>query len=228
MSDLYETMRNAPTTRRYRDRPVDAGAIRRVLENARFAPSGGNRQGWRLVLVDDPGLRRALRDLYLPGWRAYLEQTGAAKALAAVAAGELDERQITRLRSANDYAEHLDEVPLHIVVGVDLGALALVDRELDRPSIVGGASIYPFVQNVLLGLRAEGLGAAFTTLLTPAEPQVRELLDMPDEIAIVGHIGVGERADPWPKRLARNPVESFAFANRWGEPLGAPPGGSSD
>src|SRR5258708_22440758 len=66
MSDLYETMRNAPTTRRYRDAPVDSGAIRRVLENARFAPSGGHRQGWRLVLVHDPGLRPGLRDPYLP------------------------------------------------------------------------------------------------------------------------------------------------------------------
>ena len=116
-------------------------------------------------------------------------------------------------------------MPLHIVVGVDLGALALVDRELDRPSVVGGASIYTFVQNVLLGLRAEGLGAAFTTLLTPAEPQVRELLGIPDEIAIAGHIGVGERAGPWPERLTRNPVESFAFANRWGVPVEGGGGG---
>jgi nitroreductase len=221
VSDLYETMRCAPTTRRYRGTPVEPATVRRVLDAARFAPSGGNRQGWRVVVVQDLELRRALRDLYLPSWRIYLEQTGAANALAAVDAGELDPRRITALRRANEYAEHLDEVPLHIVVGVDLGALAIVDRVLERPSIVGGASIYPFVQNVLLGLRAEGLGAAFTTLLAPAEPQVHELLGMPSEIAIAGHIGVGERDDPWPKRLARNPVESFAFKDRWGEPLDA-------
>lgn len=221
MADLYETMRCAPTTRRFRSEPVDMSLIKRVLDNARFAPSGGNRQGWRLLLVDDADLRRALRDLYLPSWRAYLEQTGAATALAAADAGELDERRVRNARRANDYAEHLDEVPLHIVVGVDINALALVDRTLDRPSIVGGASIYPFVQNVLLGLRGEGLGAAFTTLLAPAEPQVQELLGMPTEIAVAGHIGVGERSDPWPKELARNPIESFAFHNRWGEALSA-------
>jgi nitroreductase len=123
------------------------------------------------------------------------------------------------LRHADEYAHRLDEVPLHIVVCVDLGALALVDRELPRPSIVGGASIYPFVQNVLLGLRGEELGAAFTTLLTPAEAQVQELLGIPAEVAVAGHIGVGERADPWPRQLARNPVESFAFSNRWAAPL---------
>jgi nitroreductase len=217
--ELYATIRCAPTTRAFRPTPVPAATIHRVLDNARFAPSGGNRQGWRLVIVDEPELRVALRDLYLTGWRPYLEETGAAQALRAADAGELDERQIRGLRAANNYALHLDEVPLHIVVCVELAALALADRDLPRPSIVGGASIYPFVQNVLLGLRHEGLGAAFTTFLAPAEEKVRELLEIPDGIAVAGHIGVGERADPWPTRLSRNPVESFAFSNRWGEAL---------
>jgi nitroreductase len=105
-------MRDAPTTRRFREAPVDSAAIKRVLDNARFAPSGGNRQGWRLVLVDDPQLRRALRDLYLPGWRAYMEQTGGAAALRAADAGELEDGRISALRRANEYAERLDEVPL--------------------------------------------------------------------------------------------------------------------
>jgi nitroreductase len=219
MTDLYQTMRNAPTTRRFRSTAVAMDAIHRVLDNARFAPSGGNRQGWRLVLVDDADLRRALRDLYLPPWQAYLEETGGAEALRKADVGELPAGRIRMLRLADEYAHRLHEVPLHIVVCVDLGALALVDRELPRPSIVGGASVYPFVQNVLLGLRGEELGAAFTTLLTPAEAQVKELLGIPAEVAVAGHIGVGERADPWPRQLARNPVESFTFSNRWGAPL---------
>jgi nitroreductase len=99
-----------------------------------------------------------------------------------------------------------------------MGSLARVDSVLERPSIVGGASIYPFVQNILLGLRAEGLGASFTTLLTPAEPQVRELLGLPQDVALAGHISVGYRSDPWPKRLTRNPVSQFTFAERYGEP----------
>ncbi len=73
------------------------------------------------------------------------------------------------LRGADEYAHRFDEVPVHLVVCVELAALAITDAALDRPSIVGGASIYPFVQNILLGLRHEGLGAAFTTLLVPAE-----------------------------------------------------------
>ena len=103
------------------------------------------------------------------------------------------------------------------MICVELTALAIVDSSLDRPSIVGGASVYPFVQNVLLGLRAEGLGAAFTTLLTPAEEDVRELLAIPDGVVLAGHISVGHRADPWPKQLTRKPVSEFAFADSYGE-----------
>ena len=110
-------------------------------------------------------------------------------------------------------------MPLHLVVGVRLDDLAVTDAELPRQSIVGGASIYPFVQNLLLALRAEGLGAAMTTLLVPAEEAVRELLGIPDEVALAAHVGVGHRTDPWPRRLARRPVQDFAFADRWGEPL---------
>jgi nitroreductase len=123
------------------------------------------------------------------------------------------------VQRANEYAEALAEVPVHLLVAVRLADLAVTDAELPRQSIVGGASIYPFVQNLLLALRNEGLGAAMTTLLVPAEAQVRELLRIPEDFALAAHIGVGHRADPWPRRLARSPVAEFAFAERWGEPL---------
>jgi nitroreductase len=113
----------------------------------------------------------------------------------------------------------LHEVPLHLVVCVALADLAIVDADLERPSVVGGASIYPFVQNVLLGLRAEGLGAALTTLLTPAEPEVKRLLAIPDDVALAAYVLVGQRAEKWPERLARRPVAEFAFSERYGEPL---------
>jgi nitroreductase len=215
--DVFEAMRCAPTTRRFKTDAVPEELLARVLDTARFAPSGGNRQGWRVVVVRDATRRLALRDLYLPGWRAYLERTGGARVLAD--ADAFDESIVRRVRGANDYAEQLHEVPVHLVVGVRLPDLAVTDAELPRQSIVGGASVYPFVQNLLLGLRAEGLGAALTTLLVPAEAQVKRLLEMPEELALAAHIGVGYRADPWPSRLARNPVGEFAFAERYGEPF---------
>jgi nitroreductase len=213
--ELYEAMRCAPTTRRFKPDPVPAEILRRVLDNARFAPSGGNRQGWRVVAVQDADTRRALRDLYLPPWRAYLELTGGAHMLAEP--DGFDPSRVRMVRLANEYAEHLDRVPVHLVVGVRLGDLAVTDAELRRQSIVGGASVYPFVQNLLLGLRGEGLGAAMTTLLVPAEAEVKRLLEIPDDVALAAHVGVGQRHDPWPQRLARRDVEEFAFAERYGD-----------
>jgi nitroreductase len=215
--DLYEAMRCAPTTRRFGRKQVPPEVLHRVLENARFAPSGGNRQAWRVIAVRDADTRRALRDLYQPHWRAYMEHTGGAAMLADP--NPPDPRRAGMVKRADEFAERMHEVPLHMVVCAQLGDLAIVDAGLDRPSIVGGASIYPFVQNVLLGLRAEGLGAALTTLLAPAEPQVRELLAIPDDVVLAAYVLVGERDEPWPARLSRKPVGEFAFAERYGAPL---------
>ena len=216
--DLYELMRRAPSTRRFTDEPVDAAAMRRALDNARFAPSGGNRQGWRVVVVSDPALRTRMRELYAQPWEDYMVATGGRAALDAGADSGLPAGRLRTLRAADEYARTFDRVPLHLVVCVALEALAVTDAELDRQSIIGGASVYPFVQNLLLALRHEGLGASFTTLIVPAERQLRELLRIPEGMAVAGHIAVGHRADPWPAKLSRRPVEEFAYGDRFGEP----------
>ena len=215
--NLYEVMRCAPSTRRYTDEPVSRGVLERVLENARYAPSGGNRQGWRVIVITDLDTRRRLRELYEPSWEAYTERTGARAILEAGEASGVSPGRLRMLQGADEFAHNFDSVPLHLMICVELAALAITNRGLDRPSIVGGASIYPFVQNILLGLRAEGLGAAFTTLLVPTEDEVKALLEIPESVAIAGHISVGHRADPWPRQLTRNPVAEFAFGERWGE-----------
>jgi nitroreductase len=216
---LYELMRCAPSTRRFLNLDVNREVLERVLDNARFAPSGGNRQGWRVVVVTDPDTRRQMRELYEGPWDDYMVQTGGRAALDAGAASGLPPGRLRMLQGADEFAHTFDRVPVHLVICAELSALAIVDSSLERPSIVGGASVYPFVQNLLLALRAEGLGAAMTTLLVPAEKEVRTLLAIPEEIALAAHIGVGHRADAWPKQLTRRPVDEFAFGERWGEPL---------
>ena len=167
-------------------------------------------------MVADPATRRALHDLYQPPWQAYLaERYG----LAPDARPGPDTP--AALRRTMEFAERLHEVPVHLLVTVDLGALAVTDRDLPRQSIVGGGSVYPFVHNVLLGLRQEGLGAALTTLIIPAEPAVKELLAIPDEHAIAALIGVGYPAGPLPTKLRRKAVEEFATRDHFGgEPFG--------
>jgi nitroreductase len=217
-SDLHEVMRCAPATRYFSADPVPRAALERALDAARFAPSGGNRQGWRVIVITDAGTRRRLRELYEPPWDEYMVQTGGRDALEAGEQSGLPAGRLRMLRGADEFAHSFDQVPVHLVLLVELDALAITDAKLPRPSIVGGASVYPFVQNLLLALRAEGLGTAFTTLLVPAEPAVAELLRIPEGFALAGHVSVGHRADPWPERLSRNPVGDFTFAERYGEP----------
>lgn len=215
--ELTDAMRCAPTSRHFTDEHVSEETLRRVLDDARFAPSGGNRQGWRVVVVRDAERRRAIRDLYVPRWRDYMEQTGGAQMLRDPDA--FDAARVRMVQRADHYAQRLHEIPVHLVVGVRLDDVLATDAQLPRQSIVGGASIYPFVQNVLLGLRDAGLGAALTTLLVPAEAEVKRLLAIPDDVALAAHVGVGHRAEDWPKCLARKPVDEFAFAERYGQPL---------
>ena len=208
-------MRTAGTTRRFLTDPVPDEALHRVLDNARFAPNGGNRQGWHVIVVTDPQARRALHDLYQPPWQAYLtERYG-------LAPGTPPGPELpVALRRTMEFAERLYQVPVHLLVTVDLRALAVTDRNLPRQSIVGGGSVYPFVHNLLLGLRQEGLGAALTTLIIPVEPKVKELLRIPEEQALAALIAVGYPADPLPTKLKRKAVEEFTTRDSFdGEPF---------
>src|SRR5437764_11820888 len=74
--ELRDALRTTGAIREFRPDPVPDDVLYRILDTARFAPSGGNRQGWRVVVVKDPGQRSAIRDLYLPGWYEYLAVAG--------------------------------------------------------------------------------------------------------------------------------------------------------
>lgn len=206
-------MRSAGTTRRFRPDPVPDEILFRVLDNARFAPNGGNRQGWRVVVVTDGATRRALHDLYQPPWHAYLaERYG-------ISGDPAEQPDLPEaLMRTMEFANRLHEVPVHLLVTVDLGSLAVTDRDLPRQSIVGGGSVYPFVQNLLLGLRAEGIGAALTTMIIPAEADVKALLGIPAEHALAALIAAGYPADPLPTRLRRRSVSEFAARDRFDGP----------
>jgi nitroreductase len=110
-------------------------------------------------------------------------------------------------------------VPVVLVLLVDLTALAAVDRDLDRYTFAGGASIYPFAWNLLLAARAEGLGGVMTTMPIRQEPELRELLGAPDHFAVAGVLALGHPVHQ-PTRLKRAPVESFTRVDRLdGPPL---------
>jgi nitroreductase len=229
--DLLETLRTTGAVRELRPDPVPDEVLHRVLDTARFGPSGGNRQGWRVVVVQDREVRRRLRDLYLPGWYEYLAMAAEgltpwapytdreAEARARAGAAAIAEEAAA---GPGGFAEHLDEVPVLLVLFADLRAVAAVDRDLDRYTFVAGASIYPFAWNLLLAARAEGLGGVMTTMLVQREAEVKALLGAPDELALAGALALGYPVRQ-PRRLTRTPVEGFATVDRLdGRPFTAP------
>lgn len=225
--DLYEVMRTTPATRRFSGARVGDEVLHRVLEHARFAPSGGNRQPWRVIVVRDAGMRRRLGDLGQPVFREYVAQMRAGiEPFSCDAQGRWQAPAIDRdaARRQEDLPRFaaLDDAAAVFVVCARLTSIAVMDAELDRQSLVGGASIYPFVQNILLALRNEGLGGVPITFLAAAEPEVRPLLGIPDGWALACTIAVGE---PLRRvtRLSREPVEAITSLERFdGPPL--PPG----
>jgi nitroreductase len=228
--ELTDALRTTGAVREFTDAPVSDEVLARVLDTARFAPSGGNRQGWRVVVLDDADARRRLRDLYLDGWYDYLAMTAAGLTPWApvtdrqAEARALQEAPAIAAQAATGpggFAEHFDQVPVLLVLLADLGALAAVDRDLGRYTFAGGASIYPFAWNLLLAARAEGLGGVVTTMPIRREAEVRSLVGAPDELAVAGVVALGHPVRR-PRRLRRAPVAAFTTRDRVdGEPFGS-------
>lgn len=209
--ELREAIDSNGTCRYYRPDAVPIAVLRRALEAARAAPSGGNRQPVSFVVVTDPALRKRLAELYQPRWREYVD---------AMTKGAVRVDALPRIVSdADQFARRLADVPALVVVCARLADCHATDQGLGRLSVVGGASIYPAVQNFLLACRAEGVGTALTTLLCFEEPAVKALLGIPDEISTAATIAVGYPARPFPTRLRRRPLEEVAFSNRYGQPI---------
>jgi nitroreductase len=221
--ELTEAMRTTFACREFTDEPVSDEVLHRILDVARFAPSGGNRQGGHVVVVRDPAVRRRLGELVQPTLRVYAAQAAAGETpFNSVHPTAIDVE--AALRTPTDILpmfDHLDEVPVVLVVTVDLAKVASVDKDLDRVGLDTGASIYPLVWNILLAARAEGLGGVLTTLIGPAEADVQALLGLPDSHAIAALIPLGRPVKQL-TRLRRRPVEDFVTVDRFdGMPLGS-------
>ena len=206
---LEEIMRTNGTCRYYTTDPVDDAVLSRVLDCARWAPTGGNRQPLRFIAVRDAAKKQRLKALYLPLWNHFLD---------GINAGEKHyDARPKLLVDADHFANHLEQIPVMLIVCARLADVQPTDAVLDRLSVVGGASIYPAVQNVLLAARAEGLGTALTTLLCAVEPEVKTLLGIPDDVATAAMVTIGWPARPFPRKLKRRPLAEFAYTDTYGD-----------
>ena len=188
------------------------------LNDARFASSGGNRQGWRVIVLEDKETRRQLVPLIKPTAAIYQAQRAAGEApwntihptaidLEAAAATDVDFPGVDAMVDA----------PVVLVVTVDLGVVASFDSQLDRIGVISGASIYPFVWNILLAARNAGLAGVLTTYLAGQESKVQDLLGIPRHHAVAAMVPIGHPTKQLTK-LKRNPVESFTTINSFNGP----------
>ncbi len=216
--DIVTTLRTTGATRAFTDEPVADDVVHDLLDDARFAPSGGNRQPWRVAVVKNPAIRRRIGDLMQPVWDGYVAR--AALGITPYNCVDDQEPPAAPTRTPNGLLERVETIPVVLAVAADLRRLALMDAGLDRPPLAGGASVYPFCWSILLAARARGLGGVLTTFLSRAEPAAGPDLGLPAHHALAAtmFLGVPERHVT---RLRREPVEAFATLDRFdGPPFG--------
>ena len=208
--ELYEVMRTTFSARDFADEPVSDEVLGRILEHARFAPSGGNRQGWHVIVVRDPAKRAALAPLIEPTYKRYLAEVKAgANPWNTIEPADIEQADVDAVTIPPGFIDRLIHAPVVLLVTVDLSVVASMDQHLPRIGVISGASIYPLVWNILLGARNEGLGGTLTTFLVAEEAKAKALFGIPDNHALAAMLPIGKPVKQL-TRLRRNPVSAFA------------------
>lgn len=205
--DTTTTDRLLATTRSVRlrldlGRPVDPAVVLECLRLAVQAPTASNTQRWRFVVVTDAGKRAALAELYRRGGEEYLRR--------AAADSEGQTRRV--YRSAVHLAEHLHEVPVHVIPCL----LGRVDGATNAEAAAFYGSILPAAWSFMLALRSRGLGAAWTTLHLRHEQEAAALLGIPPDVSQVALLPVAHTTGGDFRPAERPPVETVTYLDAWG------------
>jgi nitroreductase len=207
--DLREALYTTRAMRRVSDRPIPDDVQARILDAAVRAPSGGNAQNWRFLVVDDPDVKGQLGPIYRDCMATLWAGHYAARIAAAEADPDAEEsKQFMRVkRSAQHLADHFERYPL-----------LLFGFAQHDPS---GGSIYPAVWSAMLAARGEGVGSALTSVLAFKRDEVLPILGVPagEGWIMAACVTFGYPTGNWGV-AARVAVEDVSFRNRWGEPLG--------
>ena len=211
---MYAAMSTLRAVRRLRPDPIPEDVLQRVLTAATWAPSGGNHQSWRIIAVQDIKLKQGLQDLYRPHWEGYIPDYETHMQHMPAAEAESSRRAL----AAGTYlANHLHETPVICVFCFNLTHITVTDATQQRTSVVGGGSIYPAVQNLLLAARNEGLGCVLTTLLCMEEPAVKTLLSIPEDWHTAAHVPLGYPVLGGHGSIKRKSAQKMVYRDRFGD-----------
>jgi nitroreductase len=220
--DLETALRTTGSVRSFTNQAVDDITLHRLIDTARFAPSGGNAQGWHVIVVKSPQIRREVRDLAQFTWNEYAQlRDMGVRPYAADDTGKwpgpppgVSLESLRSIHVPNPMLDALVDAPALLIVCADLRAIAAMDVELDRTQTTGGGSIYPFVWSLVLAARGEGLGGVMTTFLVRQEPLAKPILGLPPHMAIASMVVLGHPVHQVTK-LSRKPVEAFTTIDRF-------------
>lgn len=202
--DLWTVMSTATAVRRYRDEPVPDDVLEKCLLAASWAPSGGNGQPWRFVVIRSPELRDVITTAARQTWEVMKEFYR----LPAVAEGADDPKS----RVLRAMAEHMD-----VGGGAPELVLFCVQPQRGTTEMQQAGSIFPAVQNFLLAARAQGLGAAITLWHGHCEPELRASIGIPDDWKIATLLTVGRPAGGH-HVVSRRPLSTAAVIDTWETP----------
>ena len=213
---LYGAMSTLRAVRRLKPDPIPDDVLQRILQAAAWAPSGGNVQPWRIVAVRDEAKRRAVGDLYRPQWATY--GANARKGLDALA-GEARAKRERMLDACDHLGEHMGEAPVLLVFCFNPDHMAITDADLPRPSVVGGGSVYPALQNAMLACVEEGVGCTLTTLLCYAEADMKAVLEIPEDWYTCAVMPIGYPVLGGHGPISRRPVPKLCFEDTFGNAI---------
>jgi len=235
--ELRLVMRTTPATREFVEEDLPDAVLHEILDHARFAPNGSNRQAWHVTVVRDPQIKAHLAEL----WDLAQRESHAfyAAGLVPFVASEaywrnppgqpsdqpidLDEaRHQPGTGRAGASPEFVRSASVLLVISLDLTKVTAMDSGLGRLSISAGGSVFPFAHNIVLAARDCGYGGLITTVLVRQEPAVKHLLHIPEDHVLACTVPLGRPAREI-TRLRRRAVSEFATVDRFdGEPFGLP------
>ena len=201
--DLFEIIKTTRSMRRLKPDPVPNELVSKILEAGVCAPSGGNMQRWRFLVVRDPKVKETVGAL---SKRAWDEQVAPRDRSGEPAPGTSRERFERMLAAAEYLANHIQQAPVWIVPCLK-GA---------TPTRTSGSSVYPSVQNMLLAARALGLGATLTTLYLQFEKEAEAALGLPLNVHSYPLLPIGYPAGRFGP-VRRVPLSDVVYEDRWGQ-----------
>jgi nitroreductase len=207
--DVWEVLYTTRAIRRLRPDPIPDAIVHRLLDAAIRAPSGGNQQSWRFIVIRDQATKEKLGELYRASIQA-LFASGYGQTPAGVTLTPEQEEAAARMRKSAAYlGEHFARVPLYVMGCIRAGKDA---------GITAGASIYPAIWSLQLAARALGIGSTLTTVHRMRDAEVRELLGLPEGYETAALVPLG-----YPRGTfavgPRQPLETVSYSERWGTPL---------